>query len=103
MEYSKLQFSEVNLRELVEESIRFAAPSAEGKKVNIINLIPEELTLRSDRDRLNFIIRNLVSNALKFTNSDGQVVVSFDNGKIQVADNGIGMSKKRLESLFAQG
>lgn len=106
MEYSKLQFAEVNLRSLAEESIALAKTTAEGKKLDIINEIPEEISIYTDRDRLNFIIRNLISNALKFTPAEGQILVAYeaeDKGKIKVIDNGVGMSKSRMQALFSQG
>jgi two-component system, sensor histidine kinase and response regulator len=106
MKSSNLQLEEKNLRSLVDEAIQFAIPTAEGKKINILNAIPENLSIQTDSNRLNFIIRNLVSNSLKFTNPDGQIKVSFEstgNGNIHISDNGIGMSKEKLASLFQQG
>lgn len=105
MEYSQLQFTEVNLRGLVEESIKLAGISAEGKRLRILNDIPEDLVIYTDKDRLNFIVRNLVSNALKFTKAEGLIKLTFDpvgKGKIQIADNGVGMSQARVESLFSR-
>jgi len=106
MKYNNIQLTETKLKVLVDESIKFAIPTAEGKNIAILNSIPENLIIKTDGNRLNFIIRNLVSNALKFTNPNGQIEVSFKstgNGKIYISDNGIGMSKKKLESLFQQG
>ena len=105
MEYSKLQFTEINLRSLAEESVMLAKPEAEGKKLKIVNEIPEDVTIYTDRDRLDFIIRNLISNAMKFTPAEGQIQITYDSvgkGVIHVADNGVGMSKARLASLFSQ-
>ena len=105
MEYSQLQFAEVNLRSLVDESIKLATTSTEGKKLTILNDVPEELVIHTDRERLNFIIRNLISNALKFTQSEGLIRVSYDpfgKGKIQIIDNGVGMNQSRLESIFSR-
>lgn len=105
IQYSQLQFSEVNLRALVDDSIKLAASSAEGKKLNILNEIQEDLVIHTDRDRLNFIIRNLISNAMKFTKNEGVIKLSFEssgNGKIRVTDNGVGMSPSRVESLFSR-
>ena len=105
MEYSQLQFAEVNLRSLVDESIKLATTSTEGKILTILNDVPEELVIHTDRERLNFIIRNLISNALKFTQSEGLIRVSYDpfgKGKIQIIDNGVGMNQSRLESLFSR-
>lgn len=105
MEYSQLQFAEVNLRSLVDESIKLATTSTEGKILTILNDVPEELVIHTDRERLNFIIRNLISNALKFTQSEGLIRVSYDpfgKGKIQIIDNGVGMNQSRLESIFSR-
>ncbi|MFC5193351.1 ATP-binding protein [Algoriphagus aquatilis] len=105
IQYSQLQFTEVNLRGLVEESIKLAGISAEGKRLRILNEIPEDLVIYTDKDRLNFIVRNLVSNALKFTKAEGLIKLTFDpvgKGKIQIADNGVGMSQARVESLFSR-
>ena len=85
--------------------IKLATTSTEGKKLTILNDVPEELVIHTDRERLNFIIRNLISNALKFTQSEGLIRVSYDpfgKGKIQIIDNGVGMNQSRLESIFSR-
>lgn len=105
MEYSKLQFSRVNLNELVEDTLLFASSSAEEKKLKILNSIPKGVIIETDKDRLNFIIRNLISNSLKFTKAEGCVEIAYEstgNGKIHVKDNGIGMCKAKLQSLFSK-
>lgn len=104
MEYSQLQFTQVNLKELVEESLSLLDMTVKEKKIAILNEVPSDVELETDRDRLNFIIRNIVSNALKYTKADGQIRISFlpeGKGIIKIEDNGVGMNRARVESLFS--
>jgi signal transduction histidine kinase len=104
MDYSQLQFTQVNLKELVEESLSLLDMTSKEKKIAILNEVPPAIELHTDRDRLNFIIRNIVSNALKYTKTDGQIHISFlpeGKGIIRIQDNGVGMNRARVESLFS--
>jgi len=78
------------------------------KKDIIISLnIPSDLVVAADHHMFNTIIRNLVSNAIKFSNHGGKIVVSAVavDGKmneISVTDNGIGMDDDTLGNLFVR-
>ncbi|MBD8491298.1 response regulator [Echinicola sp. CAU 1574] len=80
---------------------------AADKKVNFKVTIDESLpkTIHSDRQRLDQIIRNLLSNAFKFTPAEGQVSLNFtaqSNNKlaISVQDSGIGISEEKQQLIF---
>lgn len=78
---------------------------ANNKEISIITNIPEELHVFADEKMLESTIRNLLSNALKFTPKGGQVLISAqtaDSNKVivSVKDTGIGMSQKMLGKLF---
>ena len=94
----------INLRELYNEEFDLLHEMASGKRIELINSIPDELTITADRNMIMTVLRNLVSNAVKFTHKDGKVEVNaISNGKlveISVADNGIGMSKENMGKLF---
>lgn len=81
--------------------------SAQAKKITFKNTIPSDLEVNADLRMLQSIVRNLVVNATKFTPEGGQVQLSVKSldGKLQfsVSDNGIGMNKKLLDSLFKIG
>jgi len=62
------------------------------------------LTIPADRNMLKTILRNLISNAIKYTNKYGKVevkaIVDDRNVEISVCDNGIGMSGETMAKLF---
>lgn len=77
---------------------------AQQKEVTLKVNIPEGACVTADSNLLQTIIRNLVSNAIKFSNAGGTVdvyVESEDKGcRISVADHGVGMSEEKAQSLF---
>jgi len=79
--------------------------AAKGKEIAISYDIPEDLSVFADRNMLESIIRNLSSNAVKFTPKGGSVYVSAksmpDNSvEISIKDTGIGMGKDITDNLF---
>lgn len=105
-----LQTNKVNisLKELCDENISFFDTSAKSKEIELLGDFPENTTLcLTDRDKLNTIIRNLLSNALKFTpekTGKVQLVLKETDAHhiISVTDNGVGMDKSTTEALFSQ-
>ena len=93
------------LNDLVSKSVKIVGEQAHLKSVDLIVNIPTDLTVFADRNMLQTIIRNLISNATKFTRQGGKVIVSaqpVENSStlISVKDTGIGMSSKILDNLF---
>ena len=95
----------VQLRRIVVESIEMILDPAKIKGIEIETDIAEEMVVFADNNMFQTIIRNLVSNAIKFTPKEGKVKVSArlqDNKNIEISihDSGIGMSKAMLDNLF---
>jgi signal transduction histidine kinase len=94
----------VALKEAANEVIELLIVNANSKKIRIINHIPENLMVTADSDMLKTIIRNLVSNGIKFTAASGKVELDAveDNSHVEVTvkDNGKGMSRENLDKLF---
>jgi PAS domain S-box-containing protein len=96
---------EVRLKTVTGEGISSSLESAKIKEIEISCHIPDDLTVFADNSMLQTIIRNLVSNAIKFTSKNGKIDVtaqlSDDKGVlIAVKDTGIGMSRSMLDNLF---
>jgi len=97
--------SENLLLRVVTESIEHVAEAARNKNITIQINIPEDLRVVADKNLLQTIVRNLVSNAVKFTPRGGLVSIEGKNSgqqfaEVSVCDNGIGMSPEMLANLF---
>jgi len=97
--------SDYNLKELVNNIINIYNYDLKRKKINLINLISDEIYVKIDFNILNIILRNLISNSIKFTNINGLIKIYIykdSNNKITlcVEDNGIGIEDKIKHSLF---
>ena len=95
----------VVLSETVAECLAALNLSAKIKGIEIENKIPDDITVFVDINILQTVIRNLVSNAIKFTPKFGTVELSAKATvhrmvEIVVKDSGIGMDRMMLENLF---
>ena len=99
----ELSWSPCRLREIVRQIEREMEGQAARKGLYLINRVDEAITIESDESRLRFILRNLISNAIKFTRA-GTIIVDAalaqKNVLISVEDSGIGMPPDMLEDLF---
>lgn len=78
------------------------------KGINVSCSVEDSLTISGDKNQIEFIIRNLVNNAIKFTHRDGFVSLtakSLPDGQVQisVSDNGVGISDEFKRTLFSIG
>lgn len=89
---------------VVQDAIDALMPAATAKSIQIVRNLDEELKVIGDRDRLQQVVWNLVSNALKFTPKGGRVEVSCqmveDEAQIEVRDSGIGIAAEFLPFVF---
>jgi two-component system sensor histidine kinase/response regulator len=77
----------------------------ETKNVYLENKIQTPIHVYADKDMINVVVRNLVSNAIKFTPQEGKVVIEANKRdsfvEIFIKDNGTGMSIETLEKINA--
>lgn len=94
----------LSLNEIVGVNTNLLEASSQKKKINIVNDVPSETFVYADEDMLNTILRNLMTNALKFTNRGGEIKISSSDlnefVEVTVADNGIGMEEDVRKNLF---
>jgi signal transduction histidine kinase len=96
-----------NLNLLVNNIYQLFDKSVEDKKIRLTKNIEEDFLVFADSNMLNTIIRNLVSNSIKFTPQNGEINISVykENNKtiLTISDTGIGISKENQEKLFNFG
>jgi signal transduction histidine kinase len=95
------------LKEVVKEVIELLFENANSKKIELKNLVPDQIIVSADQDMLKTIFRNLISNALKFTFAKGIVEIQAISqpGTIEIAvkDSGIGINEAEIDKLFKVG
>ena len=104
---NKPDYEQIDINELIEEIFDEAHALFKKRNVNL-NLIKskEELNVLADRRELKRAIRELLQNALKFTNAEGHVTISAKNVSInkqvfiEVSDTGIGIPSDKLDLIF---
>jgi signal transduction histidine kinase len=105
----RIEFSPLllHLKEIVQENIDFVKGLALKKRIQILSLIDEDCLLQADRNMTNTIFRNLLTNAIKFTNPEGQIIVTASNiglfTEVTVQDNGTGIPEENIDRLFGLG
>ena len=90
---------------IFERNIESYTIQADKKSITFRNLVPENLIVHADSDHLNFIMRNLISNAVKFTFPSGMITLNaFRHNDelvtITIEDQGVGMSPETLKTIF---
>ncbi len=92
------------LNEMISRVLSLYHQTAENKDIDLKAELTRDFMVRADIDMINTVLRNLVSNALKFTNPGGKVIVTTQSEenyvKVMVSDNGTGIKAKHLDKLF---
>jgi PAS domain S-box-containing protein len=95
---------ETDVNQIVLENIELLKNIASKKKIQIKYELVDNLVALVDQEMLKTVIRNLISNAIKFTHEGGEVEIQIKEGKIYhliaVQDNGMGIKKDDINKLF---
>jgi PAS domain S-box-containing protein len=94
----------LDLFKLINENLLLLNNSAEQKQIHLLNKVPAGINVIADEDMLNTVVRNLLTNAIKFSNKCGmiEVIASLKENyaEICVSDCGVGMDQKIINNLF---
>jgi len=94
----------IDFQDLLNETLLLTENSANQKNINIKQAIEPYLKVHADRNMLSTVIRNLISNSIKYSNFDGEIFIKAISYKkmlqFSISDNGIGISKEDINKLF---
>jgi two-component system sensor histidine kinase/response regulator len=95
---------QVDIHEVLRRNVALFEPNAKQKQITLKSLIQETMFAYVDEKMVDAIFRNLISNALKFTPTNGHVEVAVTQNekvlKVSISDTGIGIPQEDLPKLF---
>lgn len=101
---SQQKLSDVDISELVDEQLSTLQQMASVKHIVLVNQIPAGEVQRTDERKLVEIIKNLVSNAIKYNREDGSVTIDYEATErewtLKVTDTGIGIAQNEQSRIF---
>jgi methyl-accepting chemotaxis protein len=105
--FFRVNLSNENIVDVTENIVQSISEYINGKDINIIfDTNTEEKIIACDPEKIERIILNLISNAIKFTNKHGCIFVNLidkgDTVEIDVKDTGIGIKEKYLNNIFGR-
>ena len=111
LEWSRAQLGMINIEkqlfdfnELVNENSKLFKSNFEQKGIELKSNLIENSKIYADREMINFALRNLLNNAIKFTDIGGEVLIEtqIENSIffVKISDTGIGMDKNSISKLF---
>lgn len=96
--------AKISLKDAVDCTLEISSANILQKRIKVKNEVNGSLMVYADRNMLELILQNLISNAVKFTYPDGKIMiraVEYEARiKITVTDNGIGMAAEDISKLF---
>jgi signal transduction histidine kinase len=101
IKYDPVRF---NLSNLIQENVNLHKLLAEKKGIMLLSPTEDEIFAYGDRDMINSVIRNLVTNALKFTDKDKKVEIKVkpleEKIAVSIVDEGVGIPPENMDKLF---
>jgi signal transduction histidine kinase len=116
MQQGRIEYSPrpIDLHDLAERTVGLLTEVAQGKNIRLAHTVEPKLMIHADEYMIDTVMRNLTSNALKFTPDEGEVIISArphqngissNNGgaelvEVLVTDTGVGISQADIDKLF---
>ena len=93
-----------DLVELISETELLFLNMAKQKSIKIMPYLPSEMQVYADKDMVGSVLRNLISNAIKFSNQNGSIQICAQEAEkeliVSVIDSGIGMPQENTDKIF---
>lgn len=106
MKLDRIEFKveDITLSSIIKEELEDSELGTENKNITITKKYNDDITFKADRNMFRTVIRNLISNAIKFSHKGGEIIVSAKSEpnlfSFSVQDFGVGIPQNNLEKLF---
>jgi K+-sensing histidine kinase KdpD len=92
------------LKDVVQTTLHLVSDSSKNKQITIQNTVAEDVLVFADKNMILTVLRNLITNAIKFTPKGKQIQISAQTNQqehlVTIKDNGVGIKPENLEKLF---
>lgn len=99
-----IQDKKIGLTDVVNLSFNLLKGYADRKKITLESFVDKEVTITTDENVLSTVLRNLITNAIKFSHPDSKIDVSANliksDVEIAIRDYGVGIEKSEIENIF---
>jgi len=100
----ELNFDTIDIHEIAEDTVALLKERAKDKSIKLFSEVDKNITAYADKNMVNTVIRNLMTNAVKFTSEGGEIKVSAKEKdemiQLTVSDTGMGISEENINKLF---
>lgn len=103
----RMQAQVLNVNDIVRQNIELKKLALQEKSITITDAVPQNLKVNADITHFDFIVRNLISNAIKYTYNEGAITIGADAEKtpgfvvLSVTDTGTGIAANLLSKVFS--
>ncbi|MGZ3958230.1 MAG: sensor histidine kinase [Flavisolibacter sp.] len=103
MQENAVRAQELDLKKMIDEVMKLLRLQAEAKQVRMESTVEGPVHVYADKDMINLVLRNLVSNAIKFTPPNGHINIGVNQlsyfAEIYIQDTGLGISEEALAKI----
>lgn len=101
----KIKLEEIGVEECINEQVEIYKNAIKHKNITIENKVNTQQKIMSDRNMVCLVFRNILNNAVKFSNKEGKIFIGFQQDSnyvtISIKDEGVGMNEEVLQNLFS--
>jgi two-component system OmpR family sensor kinase len=93
---------DLNLSQILVQRVNYFANMANMKKIKFVLEIKENVHFIADKQKMERLIDNILSNAIKYTRKSTAITVTLNESMLSIEDEGKGMSKEEIEKIFTR-